>query len=167
MPSDIANISIGLVNLSGSVVAMILMDKIGRKLLLLGSFLGMAVAMSFQASSASFVGTGALYLSVGGMLMFVLAFSLGAGPVPGLLLAEIFPNRIRAKAMAICMSVHWVVNFFVGLLFLGLLEKLGTRYLYTIFASICVLATLFIKKNVMETKGKSLQEIEISLLPPA
>ncbi|XP_072960037.1 probable plastidic glucose transporter 2 isoform X1 [Typha angustifolia] len=166
VPSNLANICVGLANLSGSIVAMLLMDKLGRKVLLLGSFLGMAAAMGLQASAASFyhIGSGSLYLSVGGMLLFVLAFSLGAGPVPGLLLPEIFPNKIRAKAMALCMSVHWVVNFFVGLLFLPLLEKLGAQLLYSIFASFCLIAAIFVRRNVMETKGKTLQEIEISLL---
>ncbi|MBA0574390.1 hypothetical protein Golob_001598 [Gossypium lobatum] len=99
------------------------------------------------------------------MCRFVLTFALGAGPVPSLLLPEIFPSRIRAKAMAICMSVHWVINFFVGLLFLRLLEQLGPQLLYSMFASICMMAVVFVKKNVIETKGKSLQEIEVALLP--
>ncbi|GMI92739.1 hypothetical protein like AT1G67300 [Hibiscus trionum] len=168
VPSDVANALIGVANLSGSIVAMLLMDKLGRKPLLLWSFFGMTMAMVLQVAAANtFVsGSGSLYLSVGGMLMFVLTFALGAGPVPGLLLPEIFPNRIRAKAMAFCMSVHWVINFFVGLLFLRLLEQLGPQLLYTIFASFCMMAVVFVKRNVMETKGKSLQEIEIALLPP-
>ncbi|KVI06008.1 General substrate transporter, partial [Cynara cardunculus var. scolymus] len=95
VPSDIANMSVGVVNLSGSIVAMVLMDKLGRKGLLLGSFMGM-------------VCSSVVYLSVGGVLLFVLSFAMGVGPVPGLLLSEIFPSRIRAKAMAICMAVHWV-----------------------------------------------------------
>ncbi|EEF46430.1 sugar transporter, putative [Ricinus communis] len=128
VPSDIANTCVGICNLLGSIIAMLLMDKLGRKVLLIGSFSGMAVSMGFQAfaASSSVSGTAALYLSVGGMLAFVFTFALGAGPVPGLLLSEILPSRIRAKAMAVCMAVHW---------------------------------------NVLETKGKSLQEIEIALLP--
>ncbi|XP_050217208.1 probable plastidic glucose transporter 2 isoform X2 [Mercurialis annua] len=167
VPSDVANIFVGVVNLTGSLAAMVLMDRLGRKVLLLWSFFGMAVSMGIQVTGASsyMAGSGALFLSVGGMLMFVFTFALGAGPVPGLLLPEIFPSRIRAKAMAVCMSVHWVINFFVGLLFLRLLEQLGPRLLYTIFASFCMLAVVFVKRNVIETKGKSLQEIEIALLP--
>ncbi|KAH9714300.1 putative plastidic glucose transporter 3 [Citrus sinensis] len=167
VPSDSGNICVGIANLSGSIIAMILMDKLGRRVLLLGSFLGMAIAMGVQAIAAtSFVSSsGALSLSLGGMLLFVLTFSLGAGPVPSLLLSEIFPNRIRAKAMAVCMAVHWVINFFVGLLFLRLLEQLGPLILYTIFGSFCFLAVIYVKRNVMETKGKTLQEIEMALLP--
>ncbi|KAH6758818.1 Major facilitator superfamily protein [Perilla frutescens var. frutescens] len=167
VPSDIGNICIGVVNISGSIVAMILMDRLGRKLLLLSSFLGMAMAMGFQVIAASdiFSGSANLCLSVGGMLLFVLTFALGAGPVPGLLLSEILPSRIRAKAMAVCMSIHWVINFFVGLLFLNLLEMLGPQILYTIFATFCLMAVVYVKKNVVETKGKSLQEIEMALIP--
>ncbi|KAK6125003.1 hypothetical protein DH2020_041277 [Rehmannia glutinosa] len=167
VPSDIGNICIGIVNISGSVVAMILMDRLGRKLLLVWSFLGMAMAMGFQVIAASDILSGSqnLYLSVGGIMMFVLSFSLGAGPVPSLLLSEIFPSRIRAKAMAFCMAVHWVINFFVGLLFLRMLELIGPQILYTIFATFCLMAVVFVKRNVVETKGKSLQEIEIALIP--
>lgn len=167
VPSDLANICVGVTNLLGSLIATILMDKLGRKVLLLGSFSGMAVSMALQVFGASSFasGSGALYLSVGGMLLFVFTFSLGAGPVPGLLLSEILPGRIRDKAMAICMSVHWVINFFVGLLFLRLLEQIGAVVLYTIFAAFCLVAVFFVKSNVLETKGKSLQEIEIAHLP--
>lgn len=167
VPSDLANVFVGIANLSGSITAMILMDKLGRKALLVWSFFGMAVAMSVQvAGASSFIsGSGAVFISVSGMLLFVLTFALGAGPVPGLLLPEIFPNRIRAKAMAVCMSVHWVINFFVGLLFLRLLEQLGPQILYSMFCTFCLMAVVFVKRNVVETKGRSLQEIEIALLP--
>ncbi|RAL45373.1 hypothetical protein DM860_013769 [Cuscuta australis] len=168
VPSDIANICVGIVNLTGSIIAMTLMDKLGRKVLLLWSFWGMTMAMFTQVlASFSFIPDSAkLYLSVGGILMFVLAFAFGAGPVPSLLLSEIFPSRIRAKAMAVCMSVHWVINFFVGLLFLLLLEKLGPQVLYTTFGGFCLIAVAFVRRNVVETKGKTLQEIEFALLLP-
>ncbi|PSS01895.1 Plastidic glucose transporter like [Actinidia chinensis var. chinensis] len=106
--SNLANIFVGIANLLGSVVALILMDKLGRKVLLMWSFCGMALSTALQVTAAglSASGSGALYLSVGGMLLFVLTFSIGAGPVPGLLLPEIFPSRIRAKAMAFCIQFH-------------------------------------------------------------
>lgn len=58
-----------------------------------------------------------------------------------------------------------MINFFVGLFFLQLLELLGAQILYTIFAAFCLMAVAFVKKNVVETKGKTLQEIEVALLP--
>ncbi|WVZ18280.1 hypothetical protein V8G54_005602 [Vigna mungo] len=160
VPSDLANVCIGIANLAGSIISMGLMDKLGRKVLLFWSFFGMAIAMMLQATGATSLvsNVGTLYFSVGGMLLFVFTFALGAGPVPGLLLPEIFPSRIRAKAMA-------VINFFVSLLFLRLLEKLGPQLLYSMFATFCIMAVIFVKRNVVETKGKSLHEIEIALLP--
>ncbi|KAK9022605.1 hypothetical protein V6N11_002854 [Hibiscus sabdariffa] len=168
VPSESANICVGIANLLGSLFAFLSMDKLGRKALLIASFSGMAAAMGIQATSASSLvsSSNVIYISVGGMLLFVFAFAMGAGPVPGLLLSEMFPGRIRAKAMSICMAVHWVFNFLVGLLFLRLLELLGPLLLNTIFATFCSLAVIFVKKNVLETKGKTLQEIEVALLPP-
>lgn len=127
----------------------------------------MAISTVLQVVAAGLLASmsGALYLSVSGMLMFVFSFAIGAGPVPGLLLSEIFPSRIRAKAMAFCMSVHWVFNFMVGLLFLRLLELMGPQLLYSMLGTFCMVGVAFVKRNVMETKGKTLQEIEIALLP--
>ncbi|XVF86643.1 hypothetical protein PTKIN_Ptkin18bG0058900 [Pterospermum kingtungense] len=109
VPSQSANICVGIANLLGSFVALLFVDKLGRKVLLIGSFSGMAVAMGIQAASASalVVSSNEVYFSVGGMLLFVLTFAMGAGPVPGVLLSEMFPGRIRAKAMSVCMAVHW------------------------------------------------------------
>ncbi|GLJ29773.1 hypothetical protein SUGI_0587970 [Cryptomeria japonica] len=163
---DLANVCVGIANLSASIIASFLMDKLGRKILLLWSFFGMGVAMAVQATAASLTISpfGKAFLSIGGTLLFVFMFALGAGPVPALLLPEIFNSRIRAKALAVCMCVHWVVNCFVGLLFLELLKQLGAQVLYSFFAFICMLTVVFVNRNVMETKGKSLEEIEIALL---
>ncbi|KAG9148930.1 hypothetical protein Leryth_025235 [Lithospermum erythrorhizon] len=163
MSSNLANVFIGIANMSGSLVALVLMDKLGRRVLLLLSFCGMSISMALQVLAAF---SGIFYLSIAGMLLFVFTFAVGAGPVPGLLLPELVPNRVRAKAMAFCMSVHWVCNFFVGLMFLRLLDQIGPLLLYSMFGTFCVMAVIFVKNNVMETKGKSLQEIEIALLPP-
>ncbi|CAD5317685.1 unnamed protein product [Arabidopsis thaliana] len=166
VPSASANICVGVCNLLGSTVAVVLMDKLGRKVLLIGSFAGMAVSLGLQAIAYTSLPSpfGTLFLSVGGMLLFVLSFATGAGPVPSLLLSEICPGRLRATALAVCLAVHWVINFFVGLLFLRMLEQLGSVLLNAIFGFFCVVAVIFVQKNVVETKGKSLQEIEISLL---
>ncbi|PWA98340.1 putative plastidic glucose transporter 3 [Artemisia annua] len=117
----------------------------------------MSMGMQAVAGSSLVSGSPVVYLSVGGVLLFVLSFAMGVGPVPGLLLSEIFPGRIRAKAMAICMAVHWVINFFVGLLFLRMLEQVGPLILYTVSASFCLVGFVFVRKKV--------QEIEMALLP--
>ncbi|MBA0748975.1 hypothetical protein Gogos_002945 [Gossypium gossypioides] len=113
VPSESANMCVGIANLLGSFVAMILMDRLGRKVLLIGSFSGMVLAMFLQITSATSLvsRSSGVYLSVGGMLLSVLTFAIGAGPVPSILLSEMFPGRVRANAVSVCMAFHWVTSF--------------------------------------------------------
>lgn len=166
--SDVAaSALVGASNVFGTIVASSLMDKQGRKSLLLTSFAGMAASMLLLSLSLSwnvlapYAGT----LAVVGTVLYVLSFSLGAGPVPALLLPEIFASRIRAKAVALSLATHWVLNFGIGLYFLAFVNKYGISSVYLGFASVCLLAVLYIAGNVVETKGRSLEEIERALSP--
>lgn len=166
--SDVAaSALVGAANVFGTVVASSLMDKQGRKKLLITSFLGMAISMlvlslglSWQPLAA-YSGT----LAVLGTVSYILAFSLGAGPVPALLLPEIFASKIRAKAVSLSLGVHWVTNFMIGLYFLSAVNKFGISRVYQGFAAVCLVAAIYIAQNVVETKGKSLEEIEMELTP--
>ncbi|KAJ3694431.1 hypothetical protein LUZ60_009911 [Juncus effusus] len=152
-------------NVFGTLIASTLMDKKGRKSLLITSFTGMAVSMLLLSLSfswkalSSYSGT----LAVIGTVLYVLSFSLGAGPVPALLLPEIFSSRIRAKAVALSLGMHWVSNFVIGLYFLSVVTKFGISRVYFGFGAVCILAVLYIYNNVVETKGRSLEEIERAL----
>ncbi|XP_060191446.1 plastidic glucose transporter 4 [Lycium barbarum] len=166
--SDVAaSALVGAANVLGTTVASSLMDKQGRKSLLLISFTGMAASMMLLSLSftwkvlAPYSGT----LAVLGTVLYVLSFSLGAGPVPALLLPEIFASRIRAKAVALSLGTHWIINFFIGLYFLSVVTKFGISTVYLGFASVCLLAVMYIAGNVVETKGRSLEEIERELNP--
>ncbi|XP_078431058.1 plastidic GLC translocator [Wolffia australiana] len=168
--SDVAaSALVGAANVFGTAVASSLMDKQGRKSLLTASFLGMAASMlllslsSSWSALASYSGT----LAVLGTVLYVLSFSLGAGPVPALLLPEIFASRIRAKAVALSLGTHWVCNFVIGLSFLSVVNQFGIARVYLGFALSCLLAVLFISRFVVETKGLSLEAIELSLSPPS
>ncbi|GFP97424.1 plastidic glucose transporter 4 [Phtheirospermum japonicum] len=166
--SDVAaSALVGAANVFGTTVASSLMDKQGRKSLLVTSFLGMAASMMLLSLSftwevlAQYSGT----LAVLGTVLYVLSFSLGAGPVPALLLPEIFASRIRAKAVALSLGMHWISNFVIGLYFLSVVNKIGISTVYLGFASVCLLAVMYIAGNVVETKGRSLEEIERALSP--
>ncbi|OAY60428.1 plastidic glucose transporter 4 [Manihot esculenta] len=166
--SDVAaSALVGASNVFGTTVASSLMDRQGRKSLLITSFFGMAASMLLLSLTftwkvlAPYSGT----LAVLGTVCYVLSFSLGAGPVPALLLPEIFASRIRAKAVALSLGMHWISNFFIGLYFLSVVNKFGISTVYLGFAAICVLAVLYIAVNVVETKGRSLEEIERALNP--
>lgn len=164
--SDVAaSALVGAANVVGTAIASSLMDRQGRKSLLITSFSGMAASMLLLSLSftwtvlAPYSGT----LAVLGTVLYVLSFSLGAGPVPALLLPEIFASRIRAKAVALSLGMHWVSNFVIGLYFLSVVTKFGISRVYLGFASVCLLAVLYIAGNVVETKGRSLEEIELAL----
>ncbi|XP_002974043.2 probable plastidic glucose transporter 2 [Selaginella moellendorffii] len=165
--SDVyASICVGIANLFASLLATYLMDRQGRRPLLILSFSGMGVAMAIQASAAAFPLLAPIQgsLAVFSTLTYVMMFALGAGPVPGLLLPELFADGIRAKAMSIAMCIHWIVNFVVGLTFLQLLHKYGAAALYAFFAMVCVVAAVFVSQMIFETRGKTLDEIQALLL---
>ncbi|KAL8034469.1 hypothetical protein ABFX02_12G030900 [Erythranthe guttata] len=166
--SDVAaSALVGAANVFGTTIASSLMDKKGRKSLLLISFAGMAASMMLLSLTfnwtvmAPYSGT----LAVLGTVLYVLSFSLGAGPVPALLLPEIFASRIRAKAVALSLGMHWISNFVIGLYFLSVVNKFGISAVYLGFASVCLAAVVYISGNVVETKGRSLEEIELALSP--
>jgi len=166
--SDVAaSALVGAANVFGTAVASSLMDKQGRKSLMMFSFSGMAASMLLLSLTftwkilAPYSGP----LSVLGTFLYVLSFSLGAGPVPALLLPEIFASRIRAKAVALSLGMHWVSNFVIGLYFLSIVNKFGINNVYLGFAVVCVTAVVYIARNVVETKGRSLEEIERALNP--
>ncbi|KAB2611879.1 plastidic glucose transporter 4-like [Pyrus ussuriensis x Pyrus communis] len=164
--SDVAaSALVGLANVLGTAVASSLMDKQGRKSLLLTSFGGMAASMLLLSLSFTWKALApySAPLSVAGTVLYVLSFSLGAGPVPALLLPEIFASRIRAKAVSLSLGMHWISNFVIGLYFLSLVTKFGIGTVYFGFAGVCLLAVLYIAGNVVETKGRSLEEIERAL----
>jgi sugar porter (SP) family MFS transporter len=166
--SDVAaSALVALSNVIGSIVASSQMDKKGRKNLLITSFAGMAVAMLVLATSLAWqaLKTISAILAVLAAVSYMLAFSYGVGPIPALLLAEMFASRIRAKAMAVSLGVHWVCNFVIGLLFLSVVEKVGVSVVYLVFGAVCLCGILYVSKNVVETKGRSLEEIERELTP--
>ncbi|KAI3459790.1 hypothetical protein Pfo_016453 [Paulownia fortunei] len=163
--SALASLYVGLTNFAGALCASYLMDKQGRQVLLIGSYLGMAVSMFVIASAISFpIDTEiSSNLSILGTIMYIFTFAIGAGPVTGLIIPELSSSRTRGKIMGFSFSVHWVFNFLVGLFFLEFVEKFGVAPVYTGFGGISLLAAAFAYYFIVETKGRSLEEIEMSL----
>lgn len=165
--SSLASLFVGLANFTGALCAVYLMDKEGRQKLLIGSYLGMAVSMFLIACAIGFPVDEELShnLSILGTLMYIFTFAIGAGPVTGLIIPELSSAKMRGKIMGFSFSVHWVCNFLVGLLFLDLVEIFGVAPVYTGFGSVSLLAAIYAKYFLVETKGRSLEEIEMSLNP--
>ncbi|OVA20014.1 Drug/metabolite transporter [Macleaya cordata] len=165
--STLASLFVGLTNFAGALLALNLIDKQGRQRLLIGSYLGMAASMFLIVYSISSPLDEQLShsLSILGSLMYIFTFAIGAGPVTGLVIPELSSSRTRGKIMAFSFSVHWVCNFIVGLFFLELVDRFGIAPVYASFGGVSLLSAIFAKYFIVETKGRSLEEIEMSLNP--
>ncbi|CAI9090245.1 OLC1v1024976C1 [Oldenlandia corymbosa var. corymbosa] len=165
--SSLASLYVGLTNFAGALFASYLMDKQGRKTLLISSYLGMAISMFLIVFAISFpvdkeIGNS---LSIVGTTLYIFTFAIGAGPATGLVIPELSSSRMRGKIMGFSLSVHWVCNFLVGLYFLELVGIFGVAPVYAGFAAFSLLAAAFAYYFTVETKGRSLEEIEMSLNP--
>ncbi|KAI8009801.1 putative plastidic glucose transporter 1 [Camellia lanceoleosa] len=163
----LASLFVGLTNFAGTLGALYLMDKQGRKRLMIGSYLGMAISMFLVVYAISSPMDGELghNLSILGTVLYIFTFAIGAGPVTGLIIPELSSSRMRGKIMGFSFSVHWVCNFLVGLFFLELVEKFGVAPVYASFGAVSLLSAIFAYNFIVETKGRSLEEIEMSLNP--
>ncbi len=153
-----------IINIIGTVIAMVLVDRVGRKPLALAGSVGMAIALAFEAwaFSADLV-NGKLPTAQGVVALvaahvFVLFFALSWGVVVWVFLGEMFPNRIRAAALGVAASAQWIANWAITASFPSLADwnLSGTYIIYTCFA---VLSIPFVLKFVKETKGKALEEM--------
>jgi MFS transporter, SP family, arabinose:H+ symporter len=153
-------IIVGLVNFVFTIVSLWFIDKVGRKtLLIIGSAIMTislaVVGFEFQATHPN----GTLILIF--ILLFVAAFAVSFGPIVWLVIAEIFPTTIRGRATAIASVALWIADFVVSQFFPVLLGKTGPSLTFFIFAILGVAAFIFSLTVVRETKGKTLEEIEL------
>lgn len=161
--SLLQTIIVGAVNLLFTVVAILTVDKFGRKPLMIIGSVGMAVSM-FALGIAFYTGNAGMFALIF-MLTYTAAFALSWGPVCWVLLAEIFPNSIRG-AMSIAVAAQWIANWVVSLSFpimndnVWLTSKFNHGFSYWIYGLMGVLSAIFMWKLVPETKGKTLEEME-------
>lgn len=149
---------IGVANILITVVSILLVDRLGRRLLLLLSTAGMGVALTligaaFHTKSSSLV----VFYEV---IAYVISFGIGLGPVMWLLISEIYPTKIRGKAMSLAALTVWGANWAVAATFLSLLRAAGPAGTFWIYAFLCVAAFVFCYVFVPETKGRTLEAIE-------
>jgi MFS transporter, SP family, arabinose:H+ symporter len=154
---------VGLVNLVFTVVAILLIDRLGRRPLLMGGTAGIAFSMGLMAWGfrGAEVNESLVLL---GTLAFVASFAVSLGPILWVLLSEIFPNRVRGLAISCVGLVNSAVSFLVQLVFPWELHHLGNSWPWLIYGACALLGVLFIARLVPETRGRSLEELENSLV---
>jgi SP family xylose:H+ symportor-like MFS transporter len=152
-------LSVGVTNLLFTVFAMFFIDKLGRKALLLIGAVGMFLSL-LGAGLHSFVG----FMSGTGMLFFVLgfiaSFAFSQGAVIWVFLAEIFPNKVRAKGQALGSFVHWIMNAIIGLVFPVALSTFTVGPIFIFFALMMIPFFFFVWRVMPETQGMSLEDLE-------
>ncbi len=153
-------IAVGVTNLIFTILAMFLIDKLGRRPLLMIGAVGMFISLAGAALhyyDGNLVSDTAMVVSV---LGFVAFFAFSQGAVIWVFLSEIFPNRIRSKGQALGSFVDWIVNAVIGLLFPLALTTFGGGDVFMFFAVLMIPFFFFVLKVMPETKGKSLEELE-------
>jgi len=163
--SFMQTVYVGVVNLVFTVLAFLLIDRVGRRPLLLFGMAGMAVCMALAAYGFG-AGAGASnpWLVLAGLLGFVASFATSIGPGMWVLLSEIFPNRLRALAISCVGLVNSTACFLVQLLFPWQMDRLGGASTFAIYGALALVGLLFLAKVLPETRGRSLEELEESLV---
>lgn len=146
----------GIVNIIFTLVAIFTVDRYGRKPLLVIGSVGMAVG-AFAVALCDQFGIKGL-LPVLSVIVYAAFFMMSWGPICWVLIAEIFPNTIRGKAVAIAVAFQWIFNYLVSSTFPALYD-LSPMFAYSIYGIICVLAAGFVWRFVPETKGKTLEDM--------
>jgi SP family sugar:H+ symporter-like MFS transporter len=163
------NVLAGITNILSTFIAIALIDKVGRKPLLLVGSVGMFVSLALLTvvfASSGLDAAGKLMLTDAmGLLalvsanLFVVFFGLSWGPVVWVLLGEIFNNRIRGAALAVAASAQWIANFVITMTFPMLLGSVGLAGAYGLYTVSALISIFFVVRYITETKGKRLEEI--------
>ncbi|MBL8876779.1 MAG: sugar porter family MFS transporter [Phycisphaerae bacterium] len=163
------NLISGGVNIASTFIAIALIDKVGRKPLLLFGSVGMVVTLGTMALIFARAGVDdkgnpmlsaqAGRIAFGAALLYIVAFGTSWGPVMWVLLGEMFPNRLRGAALAVSGAANWIANFAVTLTFPPLLAGAGLGSAYGLYAGAALLSGIFVFYAVQETKGKTLEQM--------
>lgn len=155
--SMLQTIVMGLVNVIFTVVAIVTVDRWGRKPLLITGSAGMAVGMAAIAilSYCDIIGI----LTLVFIILFTASFMMSWGPICWVYISELFPNKIRGQAVAVAVAAQWAANYLISSTYPGMMD-LSSAFTYGFYGAMAILSALFVWKMVPETKGKSLEEIE-------
>lgn len=163
---NLSTIVVGVMQVIATFVSVMVVDKLGRRLLLLASAIVMAfstVAMGayfYMKDNDNQSVTNLGWLPVSALCVFIIMFSIGFGPVPWLMMGELFASDVKGVAGSIAGTSNWVLAFIVTKTFVNMKEALGSGQTFWLFAGITVVGAIFVFLLVPETKGKSLNEIQ-------
>ena len=163
----LGTVTVGLVNVLATFIAIAFVDRLGRKPIMYAGFVAMGLSMLavgyfFNCDLAAHPNLG--YPAIAALLMFIVGFAMSAGPIIWIFCSEIFPNAGRDLGVTFSTSTNWVVNAIIGQTFLTLLARLGNGNTFLLYGGLNALFIVFFLLYVPETKGTSLEHIEANLL---
>ena len=153
-----ANVIIGAINFIATILGMALIDRAGRKPLLMSAFAGMALSLIAVSAAIHFQAAGVIVLLF--VLTYVACFAVGVGTGTWVMMSEICPTRVRGRAMSVATVCLWCGTLLVTLTFLSLVNLFTASGAFLLYAIIAIAAFLFVWRVVPETKGRTLEEIE-------
>jgi MFS transporter, SP family, arabinose:H+ symporter len=155
----VANVIIGIVNLIFTIVAMVFLDRWGRRGILMTASGGMAIALTLLVIMLNLHNIPPAFM-LGGLLLYVAFFALGMGPGPWLIISEIFPTKVRGRAASVATSTLWSGTLVVTFTFLTLVKVLNLWGTFAIYGMLSFLCFVYVWKMVPETKGRTLEQIQ-------
>jgi len=151
---------VGIINALMTMIGLWLVDKAGRRVLLMISLGGMALSLAVLGTTFIAFAAEAGVVAIVSLMVYIASFAIGLGMVPWLIISEIYPLGVRGRAVGVAIFASWVANYFIALTFLPLVQSIGIGGTYWFFTIMCLLGIWFSWKKVPETRGKTFDEIQ-------
>lgn len=168
IPSEISTIIVGVVQVLAGFLTPLLVERTGKRLILISSAVGMAFAMAilglyFYIQNSPIAKSHLFWLPVASLICYNISYCVGFGPLPWAVLGEVFPANIKSVASTITASICWLLAFIITNIFAAVTEAIGIYGTFWLFSGFCTLAFFFVYFLLPETSGKTLQEIQAIL----
>ena len=163
-----ASVTVSIVNVGATFIAIRFVDRVGRKPLLLAGVSGMVVALGALALLFATKGHDGGFsvhdaLTIGALWVYVIFFAFSLGPIVWIMIAEVFPQSVRGPGNAVATTAGWIGNLVVSLTFLSLIDALGESGTFALYGAVGIASLIFIRARVPETKGRTLEEIQAAI----
>lgn len=168
LSSELCAIIVGIANFMSSLIPPFIFDRFGRKQILVASCLGMFISHTplgiyIYLSDQKMDTSSFTFVPILTMSLNILAYNVGAGPLPWLILAELFPQRVKISATSLIGSFNWILSFAMTCSFGILMYNLGPAFSFLLFGVFCLLFAIYCHLVIPETKGRTLEELHIDL----
>jgi len=159
-----ATLLVAVVNVLATIVGIALVDRIGRKPLLYAGVSGMTIALfalSFSFSHNGALGASLVAVAIACLMVYITCFAFSLGAIAWILVAEVFPLRVRGRGVAAGTLFSGIANFAVSLTFLSLIDHLGSAGTFAIYGTLSIVTLVFVRFVVPETRGRELESISV------